>query len=418
MKVRSVGSLLSKSKQWSYKSLLRSVDSLNTFFSTTDLNKYRNIGISAHIDSGKTTFTERVLYYSGKISQIHEVKGSDGVGATMDFMELEKEKGITIQSAATCLSWKGYTLNLIDTPGHVDFTIEVERALRVLDGAVLIVCGVAGVQAQTFTVFKQMERYSVPRIIFINKLDRMGANPYHALDSIHKKLNINAELIMLPVGEDSNFESVIDLVNDKMVVFSGDSGQTLLEKPIPDNYKKIFQEKKAKLIEKVAEADEQLMELYIEESPITVEALKSAIRRTTLKRTFSPCFIGSAYKNKGVQLALDGVLDYLPDPTEVENTAFVSVVNEETGLQEEEVKPLSNNDKDQFVSLAFKLDENKFGQLTFCRAYQGKIRRGDNIYNVREGKKVKVSRLVRMHANTLEEIEEARAGDIFAIFGL
>jgi elongation factor G len=395
-----------------------SLVNISSFYFAEDIEKWRNIGISAHIDSGKTTFTERVLFYSGKIDEIHEVKGSDGVGATMDFMELEREKGITIQSAATHLTWKDHTINLIDTPGHVDFTIEVERALRVLDGAVLIVCGVSGVQAQTYTVFKQMERYQVPRIIFINKLDRMGANAYQALDGIKKKLGINAELIMLPIGEDSEFVGVVDLIYEKAIYFEGPSGQTLTVKPIPENMIKLAKERRQLMVEKVCEVDEVLMDKFINEEPISPEELKTSIRRLTIERKFSPVFVGSAYKNKGVQLALDGVLDYLPNPTEVENKAFQKRRDPETNeLVEMEIN-LSNREDDQFVCLAFKLDENKYGQLTFCRAYQGKLKRGDVIYNVRESKKVKVSRLVRMHANKMEEIAETQAGDIFAIFGL
>ena len=396
----------------------RSLMHIPAFFFSAEIEKVRNIGISAHIDSGKTTFSERVLFYSGKIDQIHEVKGSDGVGATMDFMELEREKGITIQSAATHLSWKDYTINLIDTPGHVDFTIEVERALRVLDGAVLIVCGVSGVQAQTYTVFKQMERYQVPRIIFINKLDRMGANAYLTLESIQKKLNINAELIQLPIGEDSKFTGVVDLIKMKAISFEGPNGQDLVERDIPDSMTEIANKRRQILLEKVSEVDEILMEKFINEEPISNDDLKQAIRRMTIQRKFAPVFMGSAYKNKGVQLALDGVLDYLPAPKDVENKAFVKRRDAETGEIVEKEINLTNKADDQFVALAFKLDENRYGQLTFCRAYQGRLKRGDVIYNVPENKKVKVSRLVRMHANKMEEINETEAGDIFAIFGL
>jgi elongation factor G len=390
---------------------------LRACFSTTPIEKIRNIGISAHIDSGKTTFSERVLFYSGRIAEIHEVKGGDGEGATMDFMELEREKGITIQSAATHLEWKDHIINLIDTPGHVDFTIEVERALRVLDGAVMIVCGVAGVQAQTFTVHKQMERYNVPRIIFVNKLDRMGASPYSALDSIQQKLGLNTELLVLPVGEDANFSSLIDIIERKAYIFNGDKGQFIKEVPIPEDMKELVEEKRHLLIEKVGEVDEGLMEKYIDDQPISVEELKAAIRRATLARKFVPAFCGSAYKNKGVQLALDAVLDYLPHPAETNCTGFLTkkLPNQEAT---EEVIRLTNRSEDRFVALAFKLDENKFGQLTFCRSYQGKVKRGDALYNVKDGKKVKVVRLVRMHANSLQDIDEAEAGDIFAIFGL
>lgn len=387
------------------------------FFSSVPIELIRNIGISAHIDSGKTTFTERVLFYSGRIDNIHEVKGGDGVGATMDFMELEREKGITIQSAATHLEWKNHTINLIDTPGHVDFTIEVERALRVLDGAVMIICGVAGVQAQTYTVYKQMERYEVPRLIFINKLDRMGANAHHALDSVKKKLGLNAEMIMLPIGEDSTFHGLVDLIQMKAYTFEGEKGQIIKEIPIPDSMKELCAQKRQILIEKVAEHDEVLMEKFIDDQPIQIDELKAAIRRQTILRKFNPVLCGSAYKNKGVQFALDSVLDYLPNPTEVKCLGFLAKRDENNVIVEEPIQ-LSNNIEDRFVALAFKLDENRFGQLTFCRSYQGKLKRGDNIYNVKDQKKMKVSRLVRMHANKMEEIEETEPGDIFAIFGL
>ena len=393
------------------------LNSLTYLFSTSPINLIRNIGISAHIDSGKTTFTERVLFYSGRIDYIHEVKGGDGVGATMDFMELEREKGITIQSAATHLEWKDHVINLIDTPGHVDFTIEVERALRVLDGAVMIICGVSGVQAQTYTVYKQMERYNVPRLIFINKLDRMGANAFVALDSIKRKLGLNAEMIILPIGEDYNFNGLVDLIKMKAYCFEGEKGQVITEIPIPEKMKVTCEERRQMLIEKVAEHDEQLMEKFIDDSPITVDELKAAIRRTTLARKFNPVLCGSAYKNKGVQLALDAVIDYLPNPAEVNCIGYLSRKNENQETVEEEIR-LTNNIDDKFVALAFKLDENRFGQLTFCRSYQGKLKRGDTIYNVNESKRMKVSRLVRMHANKLEEIEETESGDIFAIFGL
>ena len=379
------------------------------------MDKIRNIGISAHIDSGKTTFTERVLFYSGRIDSIHEVKGSDGVGATMDFMELEREKGITIQSAATHLEWKDHTINLIDTPGHVDFTIEVERALRVLDGAVLIVCGVSNVQAQTYTVFKQMQRYEVPRIIFVNKLDRMGASAYQALESVQTKLGIKTELIQLPIGEDSEFRGVVDLITEKAIYFEGDSGQSLVEREIPDDMKELTKKKRQILLEQVSELDESLMEKFINEEPITPEELRTAIRRLTISRAFSPMLVGSAYKNKGVQLALNAVLDFLPNPTEVENKAFEKKRNPVTNTYDEEEVLLTSKPEDQFVCLAFKLDENRFGQLTFCRAYQGKLRKGEMLFNVRDNKRVKVSRLIRMHANKMEDINETEAGDIFAI---
>lgn len=396
--------------------LRRSLRTPKFHFST--INKIRNIGISAHIDSGKTTFTERVLYYSGRIGAIHEVKGSDGVGATMDFMELERERGITIQSAATHLSWRDYYINLIDTPGHVDFTIEVERALRVLDGAVLIICGVAGVQAQTFTVHKQMARYKVPRIIFVNKLDRMGSNPYFALNSAKSKLGIDTELIQIPIGEDSDFKGIVDIVKMKAFFFEGDSGSKISEADIPASHKEIANERRRILVEKIAEFDNVVLEKFLNEEKIEEEELKNAIRKATLDRKFAPMLCGSAYKNKGVQLALDAVLDYLPSPGEVEINAFEKVNDTEPGKYKEVPIKLEANPKSQFVALAFKLEENKFGQLTYIRVYQGKLKRGDVIYNTRDGKRVKVSRMVKMHANDMQDISEVEAGDIFALFGV
>lgn len=384
----------------------------------SNITKTRNIGISAHIDSGKTTFTERVLYYSGRIGDIHEVKGSDGIGATMDFMELERERGITIQSAATHLNWKDHPINLIDTPGHVDFTIEVERALRVLDGGVLIVCGVSGVQAQTYTVFKQMERYSVPRIIFINKLDRRGANAYTALDGVQKRLGVNGELLQLPIGEDSNFNGIVDLLKMKAVYFEGKNGDILVEKEIPEDMMELAVEKKGVLLEKLADNDESIFEKFLNEEEIGVDEIRESIKRQCLERVFIPVFVGSAYKNKGVQLALDGVLDFLPDPQSVKNYGFKKVYDKEAQKHTEEETELECDRNKQFVALAFKLEENKFGQLTFCRVYQGRIKKGDTIFNVNEKKKVKISRLVKMHANEMKDIESAEAGEIFALFGI
>jgi elongation factor G len=371
----------------------------------------RNIGISAHIDSGKTTFTERVLFYSGRINQIHEVRGSDGVGATMDFMELEREKGITIQSAATHFDWNNVGFNLIDTPGHVDFTIEVERALRVLDGAIMIVCGVAGVQAQTYTVYKQMKRYDVPRIIFVNKLDRMGASPFNALTSIKNRLGINAELLQIPIGEDHAFIGVVDLIRMKAIYFEGESGMTLREDEIPPDMMELAIEKRNDLLGAIADFDEEIGEKFIMEEEVTEKEFKDAIRKATLELKFAPVFMGSAFKNKGVQLALDAAIDFLPSPEERVNKAFSKKKN-----KEEEIT-LTHSHKDKLVSLAFKLEENRFGQLTYIRVYQGSVKKGDMIFNVNEGKKVKVVRMIQMHADKMEDIDKAEAGDIFALFG-
>lgn len=382
------------------------------YYFASYIDTLRNIGISAHIDSGKTTFTERVLFYGGRINEIHEVKGSDNVGAKMDFMELEREKGITIQSAATHLKWKSSYINVIDTPGHVDFTIEVERALRVLDGAVLLICGASGVQPQTLTVDKQMKRYHVPRIIFINKLDRLGANPWAAIDGARQRLNLVCAALQVPIGLDASFKGLVDLIKMKAFYFEGENGEFIKEADIPDNYKEISAKKRQELIEQLANIDHEIEELYLNESPISEEQLKKSIRRQTLALKFCPVFMGSAYKNKGVQLALDGVIDYLPTPKERDNFGFESKDGEEKKVK------LEINPKKPFVGLAFKLDENKFGQITFVRVYQGKLKKGDYIYLNRQKKRVKVSRMVKMHANEMEDISEAEAGEIFALFGV
>ncbi|KAH9635031.1 hypothetical protein HF086_004385 [Spodoptera exigua] len=342
------------------------------------LEKIRNIGISAHIDSGKTTLTERILYYTGRIDQMHEVKGKDNVGAVMDSMELERQRGITIQSATTYTIWKDHNINIIDTPGHVDFTVEVERALRVLDGAVLVLCAVGGVQSQTLTVNRQMKRYNVPCLAFINKLDRLGANPYRVIKQMRSKMNHNAAFVQLPIGLEKECEGILDLIEERAIYFDG--------------------------------------ELFLEEKTPTVADIKQAVRRTTLKRSFTPVLVGTALKNKGVQPLLDAVLEYLPNPGEVENTAMLNEDKEGEG-QTILLDP-SRNDKKPFVGLAFKLEVSKFGQLTYLRCYQGMLKRGENIFNARTNKKVKISRLVRMHSNNMEEVTEVMAGDIFALFGV
>ncbi|NP_001361285.1 elongation factor G, mitochondrial isoform 5 [Homo sapiens] len=340
--------------------------------------KIRNIGISAHIDSGKTTLTERVLYYTGRIAKMHEVKGKDGVGAVMDSMELERQRGITIQSAATYTMWKDVNINIIDTPGHVDFTIEVERALRVLDGAVLVLCAVGGVQCQTMTVNRQMKRYNVPFLTFINKLDRMGSNPARALQQMSQ---------IVRYGE------------------------------IPAELRAAATDHRQELIECVANSDEQLGEMFLEEKIPSISDLKLAIRRATLKRSFTPVFLGSALKNKGVQPLLDAVLEYLPNPSEVQNYA---ILNKEDDSKEK-TKILMNSSRDNshpFVGLAFKLEVGRFGQLTYVRSYQGELKKGDTIYNTRTRKKVRLQRLARMHADMMEDVEEVYAGDICALFGI
>uniref|UniRef100_A0A8C5PKL0 Elongation factor G, mitochondrial n=1 Tax=Leptobrachium leishanense TaxID=445787 RepID=A0A8C5PKL0_9ANUR len=378
--------------------------------------KIRNIGISAHIDSGKTTLTERILYYTGRIAQMHEVKGKDGVGAVMDSMELERQRGITIQSAATFTMWQNININIIDTPGHVDFTIEVERALRVLDGAVLVLCAVGGVQCQTMTVNRQMKRYGVPFLTFINKLDRSGSNPNKAVQHLRSKLNHNASFVQIPIGLENKFKGVIDLVEERAIYFDGDYGQSVRYDDIPADFRAEAADRRRELIESVANSDDLLGEMFLEEKIPTVSDLKQAIRRATLKRLFTPVLVGSALKNKGVQPLLDAVLDYLPNPSEVQNFAILNQEN-----TEEKSKILMSpvrDDSNPFVGLAFKLEAGRFGQLTYVRVYQGMLKKSDYIYNTRTGKRVRVQRLVRLHADVMEDVDEVYVGDICALFGI
>ncbi|KAK5868704.1 hypothetical protein PBY51_009696 [Eleginops maclovinus] len=378
--------------------------------------RIRNIGISAHIDSGKTTLTERVLFYTGRIAEIHEVKGKDGVGATMDSMELERQRGITIQSAATYTVWKNHNINIIDTPGHVDFTIEVERALRVLDGAVLVLCAVGGVQCQTMTVNRQMKRYNVPFLTFINKLDRMGSNPNRALLQMRTKLNHNAAYVNIPMGLEGNIRGIIDLVEDRSIYFDGPFGQAIRYDEIPADFRAEAADRRQELVECVADADEILGEMYLEEKALTNSDLKAAIRRATLQRLFTPVLVGTALKNKGIQPLLDAVLDYMPNPTEVKNYANLNddIANETTKMEMNPTRDSTN----PFVALAFKLEAGRFGQLTYVRVYQGCLKKGEYIYNTRTAKRVRVQRLVRLHADQMEDVEEVYAGDISALFGI
>ena len=375
------------------------------------MEKIRNIGISAHIDSGKTTLTERILFYTGKIHRIEEVRGKSGVGAKMDSMDLEREKGITIQSAATFCMWGDYNINIIDTPGHVDFTIEVERALRVLDGAVLVLCAVAGVQSQSITVDRQMTRYNVPRIAFINKMDRSGANPYRVAAQLREKLGHNAHMIAMPIGAEDKFEGVIDLINMKANYYDGDNGENIRLEEIPADLLPKAQELRHELVGAMADFDDDVAHLYLDDKDVSPEMLMQAVRKATLSLKFVPVMMGSAYKNKGVQLLLDNVCSILPNPSEVENIALDQDNNEAKVAME------STPDK-PFVALAFKLEDGRFGQLTYMRIYQGKVNKGDTIINSVNQKKVKVPRLVRMHSDEMHDIESSRAGDIVAMFGV
>ncbi len=376
-----------------------------------DLKKVRNIGISAHIDSGKTTLTERILFYTDRIHAIHEVRGKDGVGAKMDSMELEKERGITIQSAATYCSWKDMNINIIDTPGHVDFTIEVERALRVLDGAVLILCSVGGVQSQSITVNRQMTRYRVPRIAFINKCDRTGANPARVTAQLRDKLELNAHLMQLPIGLESDLKGIIDLVTMKAIYFDGKNGEIIRSEDIPEPMRADALKHREQLLEEVSMFSEELMEAVLEGKEIDNDLVYKAVRKGTLALEFTPVFVGSAYKNKGIQTLLDAVSTYLPCPTDVINMALDLEKNEEEF-------PVSNNPEDPLIMLAFKLEDGRYGQLTYVRTYQGLLKKGDTVFNSRTGKKVKIGRLVRMHSDEMEEIDSCGPGDIVALFGV
>ena len=376
----------------------------------SDLSRIRNIGISAHIDSGKTTLTERILFYTKRIRVIHDVKGKDGVGAKMDSMELERERGITIQSAATYCEWNNHFINIIDTPGHVDFTIEVERSLRVLDGAVLVLCAVAGVQSQSMTVDRQMRRYNVPRLAFINKSDRAGANPFRVTGQLREKLKHNAVMMQIPIGLEADHEGIIDLIEMKAHYFEGPNGDIRRVVEIPESLRKQAEDKRAEMLDAVSMYSDALMEAILEDKA-TPELIHDAVRKGTLSLELTPVFLGSAYKNKAVQPLLDAVTRYLPSPTEVANEAL------DLSKGEEKVTLKSNLDA-PIVALAFKLEEGRFGQLTYIRIYQGQLRKGDTIVNGRTGKDVRVGRLVRMHADEMEDIQDAAAGDIVGLFGI
>ena len=381
-----------------------------------DISKMRNIGISAHIDSGKTTTSERILFYCNKIHQIHEVRGKDGVGAVMDNMELERERGITIQSAATQVQWKDTIINLIDTPGHVDFTVEVERSLRVLDGAIMILCAVAGVQSQSITVDRQLKRYHVPRVAFVNKCDRQGANPVRVRMQLREKLGLNAYMMELPIGLEDKLEGVVDLVSMKAIYFEGESGVELRYAEIPAHMVEDCKKFRKELIEAAINFDDDLMEdaMMDEENDyvnLDHEKIHAAIRKGTLAEQFVGVFCGSAHVNKGIQPLLDAVVRYLPAPNEVENVALDLDHNEaEVALESVDNKPC--------VALAFKLDDGQYGQLTYTRVYQGKIKKGEELYNTRSKKRFKVGRLVRMNSASMEDISEGCAGDIVALFGV
>ncbi len=374
------------------------------------LTKYRNIGIAAHIDAGKTTVTERILFYTGTIHKTGEVHEGE---TTTDWMEQERERGITITSAAISCSWRDYNVNIIDTPGHVDFTIEVGRSLRVLDGVIAVFCGVGSVQPQSETVWRQANRYKVPRIVFVNKLDRVGADYFKVVGDINNKLKGNALAMQIPVGQSDEFYGLIDLLTRKMATFSeGDKGSVVSWQDVPAEYKDQVEELRSKIVEKAAELDDKLAERFLNEEEISIDEIKAAIRKGTIERTVTPAFCGTAFKNKGVQLLLDAVIDYLPSPLDI--PPIEGIV---PGTDRKELRKADVNEP--FSGLIFKLMTDPFvGILSFVRVYSGQLKSGSYVYNSTKGTKERISRLLKMHANKKEDIQELRAGDIGAIVGV
>ena len=375
-----------------------------------DLTKLRNIGISAHIDSGKTTLSERILFYAGRIHRIQEVKG-DGDGATMDYMDLERERGITITSAATSVSWEGTAINLIDTPGHVDFTVEVERSLRVLDGAILVLCAVGGVQSQSMTVDRQMKRYKIPRLAFVNKMDRTGANYPRVIGQLKEKLGADPVPMQIPIGKEDKLEGVIDLVGMKAIYFDGSAGEQVRVEEIPEGLKAEAEEARHGMLESLSMYSDSLMEKLLSEEAIDEEEIHAVVKDAVQSQNCTPVFCGSAYKNKGVQPLLDAVVRYLPSPLERTVVARKWDNPEETfDLEPDPSKPT--------VAMAFKIVDDPYGQLTFVRIYQGQIAKGEGYVNQRTSQKQRFSRIVRMHADKREEVDTADAGDIVAVMGV
>ena len=387
--------------------------------------KTRNIGISAHIDSGKTTLTERILFYCDMIHKIEDVRGG-GDGAKMDHMELEKEKGITITSAATTVLWEGMSgkgvtyasgidknvrVNIIDTPGHVDFTVEVERSLRVLDGAILVLCSVAGVQSQSITVDRQMKRYKVPRLCFLNKMDRMGANAFNGTAALREKLNHNAVLMQIPIGAEENFQGVVDLITKKAYYFDGENGENVRIEDCPGELVEKMEEQREIMLDAVSEFDDDVMEKFLEGEELSEEEIHRAVKAGVNSLALTPVFMGSAFKNKGVQPLLDAVTRYLPSPLEATKpTAMNNDTHETVTLEPDPKEPL--------VMMAFKITDEQFGQLTYTRIYQGTLNKGESVYNTRTKKKIRIGRMVRMNSNDRENINEAHAGDIIALVGV
>jgi len=373
-----------------------------------NLRNLRNIGISAHIDSGKTTLTERMLYYTGRTHVIKEVKGE---GAVMDHMELEKERGITITSAATTVRWNDNEINIIDTPGHVDFTVEVERSLRVLDGAVLVLCAVAGVQSQSITVDRQMKRYNVPRIAFINKMDRTGANPVNVIQQLESKLGLTALPIQLPIGAESNFQGMIDLIERRAVYFEGEKGEDVRYAAVPEDMVEAVDRARQGMLEALSMVSDQIMELLLEEEEIPIDLIHATIREGTIAQQLCPVMVGTAYRNKGVQELLDAVCRYLPSPLDRE----IHAKDNDDGMAEIALAPDPNA---PLVAMAFKLVEESFGQVTYMRVYQGTLSKGTFYYNSRQKKRARISRILRVHADQKEDIDAAKSGDIVAVMGI
>ena len=374
-----------------------------------DLEHTRNIGIMAHIDAGKTTTTERILFYTGITHKIGEVH--DGA-ATMDWMEQEKERGITITSAATTCIWRGHRINIIDTPGHVDFTVEVERSLRVLDGAVTVLSAKGGVEPQSETVWRQAEKYNVPRMIFVNKMDILGADYYHVIEMVHDRLKANPVPIQLPIGAEDEFKGIIDLIKMKAEIYEDDLGKVMDETDIPEDMMELAEEWRRKLVESVAETDEELMEKYLEEDDLSEEDLRKAIRKATIANEMVPMVCGSAYKNKGVQPLIDAIVDFMPSPLDIPPVAGVLPDSEEPASRKAD-------DKGPFSALAFKIMADPFvGKLVFLRVYSGTLESGSYVYNATKGKKERIGRILQMHANKREEIDRLYSGDIAAAVGL
>ncbi len=373
-----------------------------------ELARTRNIGISAHIDSGKTTLSERILFYAGRIHRMQEVHEA---GATMDYMDLERERGITITSAATTVEWNDTRINLIDTPGHVDFTVEVERSLRVLDGAILVLCAVGGVQAQSITVDRQMRRYRVPRLAFINKMDRTGADPAKVVQQLHDRLGCDAIMMQLPIGREADFQGVVDLVANEAIYFDGTNGEKIRREAIPEDLKDEAEHARRHLLEALSMFSDEMMELLLAEEEVPLPLVHEVVKLAVMNQQLTPVFMGTAYKNKGIQPLLDAVVRYLPSPLDNEVSALAHDDPERS-------IPLAADPSKPTVAMAFKVVEDPYGALTFMRIYQGRFTKGETYYNQRTGRKDRFGRILRMHADQREEIDSAQAGDIVAVLGV